>query len=189
MSTSCSTSTVEFCPGCEPCRPPATTIASTVRNWNVDDLLGSTLLWRGIRDDRRHFHQLFCSPRSTTLAALWDPVQRDLGHGINLLVQRRRIDLLLEFDHLFPPICGTGSSRICAKGEKSTMCTTVCRRNPSCGRTSTRSVGRAASTAPSSNKLMYTVLAALGGGVVWAHGVVHLALLLSGPCHRRSPWS
>ena len=47
------------------------------------------------------------------------------------------------------------------------MCATVCRRTTGCGRTSTRGVGRAASTSPSSNKLKYTVLAALGGGVVW----------------------
>ena len=66
----------------------------TLRNWNVNDLLGSPLLQGRVRYDRRHFHQPFHhSPRKTTRTAFWDPVKRDLGHGDNLLVQRRRIDL------------------------------------------------------------------------------------------------
>ena len=75
---------------------PATTI---MRNRNADDLLGNPLLKRRVGYDHRHFHQLSCSPRSTTRAALWDPVQRDLRHGDNLLVKRRRVDLLEEIQH------------------------------------------------------------------------------------------
>ena len=65
------------------------------------------------------------------------------------------------------PNCGTGTSRICTKGEKSTMCATVCRRTPSCGRTSTRGVGRAASTSPSSSSVKNSVLAALESSGPW----------------------
>ena len=60
----------------------------------------------------------------------------------------------------------------------SSMCAAVCRRTPSCGRTSTRGVGRAASTSPSSNKLNCTVLAALGRR---SHLPVALCISLSSP--------
>ena len=58
------------------------------------------------------------------------------------------------------------------------MCATECRSTPGCGRTSTRGVGRAASTSPSSSILKYSVLAALGGGVIWP---VALFISLSSP--------
>ena len=60
------------------------------------------------------------------------------------------------------PNCGTGTSSVCTHGNMSTMCTAVCRCTPGNGRTSTEGVGRVASTSPSSNKLKYCVLAALG---------------------------
>ena len=66
-----------------------------------------------------------------------------------------------------PPICGTGASRIWTGTKVSIICSAVCRWTPNCGRTSTRGVGRAASTSPSSNKSKCTVLAALGRGVFW----------------------
>ena len=75
--------------------------------------------------DRRHFHQLFRSPRSTTRAALWDPVQKVLGHGDNLLVKRRRVDLLQEFHHLVP-LSPTASHRGSARTARCPRCAPRC---------------------------------------------------------------
>ena len=55
------------------------------------------------------------------------------------------------------PNYGTSTSRICTCGTMSTMSAAVCRRTPGCGRTSTRGVGRAASTSPSPSNLQYSV--------------------------------
>ena len=57
-----------------------------MRNWNVDDVLGSLLLERGKRQESRHFHQLFYNLRKTQIAnARLDAVIGDLGHVDNLL--------------------------------------------------------------------------------------------------------
>ena len=124
---------------------------TTLRNRNVDDLLGIPLLERRVGYDRRHFHQLLCSPRSTTRAALWNPVKRDLGHGDNLLVQRRRIDLLHEFNHLFPLHLRHRIIEDLHEGREIHDVRRSVPQNPGSGRTSTRGVGRAARTSPSSS--------------------------------------
>ena len=41
---------------------------TTMRNWNVDDVLGSLLLERGKRQESGHFHQLFHNLRITQIA-------------------------------------------------------------------------------------------------------------------------
>ena len=107
---------------------PATTI---MRNRNVDDLLGSPLLGRRVGYDRRHFHQpLHHSPRSTTRASLWDPVKRDLGHGDNLLVQRWRIELPHEFDHLFSHPSTAQDHRGSARRARNPRCAPQCAAEP-----------------------------------------------------------
>ena len=101
MSTFCSTSAVEFSPGREPCRPPSRHHDRLDHEeLECQRSVGSPLLWRRIGYDRRHFHHLFCPPRTTTRRALRDPVQRDPWHGDDLLDKRRRVDLLQEFHHL-----------------------------------------------------------------------------------------
>ena len=122
----------------------------------------------------RHFHQLFCSPRTTTRSsAAWNPVKRDLGHGDNLLDNRRRVDLLWEFHHLVPQLRHKHIEDLNVRHDVHDVRRGV-RRTPGSGRTSTRSVGRAASTSPSSSSVKYCVLAASGGGVFWP-----MALLIS----------
>ena len=118
-----------------------------------------------LRHDRRHFHQLV---RPAWTRTFRDPVKRDLGHGDNLLVHRGASSFLMNSTTCSPLICGTGSSRICTKGEKSTMCAPVCRRTPGSGRTSTRGVGRTKSTSRHRPTCSTPCLAPVwGGGVIW----------------------
>ena len=130
MSIFCSTSAVEFCPAREPCRPPpATTITSTMRNWNVNGLLGSPLLWRGMRDDRRHFHN--CSAlrerrqteRCGTLSMeiLGTAITCSTSAGASISRKRSTTQ---------SPNCGTSTPRICTYGTMSSMCAAVCHLNP-----------------------------------------------------------
>ena len=142
-------------------KPPLTT--STTWDWNVNGLLGSPLLRRREGHDRGHLHQLFCLLRTTNRRTLWDSVQRDLGHGDNLLDKRPRA----RGPPPGHPTAAQGTSRICTYGTMSSTCAAACRCATGNGRTSTRGAGRAASTSPSSSKLKYTVLAALGRGVFW----------------------
>ena len=60
-----------------------------MRNWSVDDLLGSPLLEQGIGQHSRHFHQLFHQLRLRSRALNSTNRKSKLGHFDSLLGKRR----------------------------------------------------------------------------------------------------
>ena len=82
------------------------TTTTTMRNWNVDDLLGSLLLERR-EGQRRHFHQLFCLLRTTNRRTLWNSVLRELGH----FCSRVAVSSVCMNSTTWSPNCGTGKAR------------------------------------------------------------------------------
>ena len=146
---------------------------TTMRNWNVDDVLGSLLLERGKRLESRHFHQLFHNLRVTQIAvdnARLDAVIGDLGHVDDLLHGHLRKCTSCS------PSCGTGASRICTKRQMTSSCSTVC--------CSTRSCGRGSKTGPGSNPAVSSsnnsdVRGPCTGGPLSQWGFVQVAPLTS----------
>ena len=102
------------------------------RKWNVNDLLGSLLLEQGKRQHCWHFHQLFRHLRKAVDQTQLVDVFWDLGHVDNLLDGQLHVKDLKKSTSC-SPICGTGASRICTKGQVSAMCSKKCRVNTTCG--------------------------------------------------------
>ena len=123
--------------------------------------------------------------RSSALPPTVQLSVNDVGPGDNLHDKRGRIDLPQEVHHLVPN-CGPGTSRICTCGTMSTMCAAVCRRTPGCGRTSSKGVGPGGKHIPNVEQIEVHRACRPGWRTHLARGVVHLALLPPGPCHRRS---
>ena len=123
ISTFCSTNcgAVELCPG-----------GNLEGNWNVNSLLE-----KQPRHDnqhvRWHFHQRRQEPREGRDG------QEILGTAINCLgiaASKSR-----NTSTCWSTICGTGTSRMCTKGQTSTRCSTVCSCTRCCGRGSAKAPG------------------------------------------------
>ena len=98
-----------------------TTTITTTRNWSVDDLLRDPQSDARGRQDGRHFHQLFRRLRlRNKRTRCRHGEQENLGTSITCSAtgkSKRRKKSIAQ-----STTCGTGASRICTNGERSTRC-------------------------------------------------------------------
>ena len=105
---------------------------STTRNWNVDVLLHNPMQ-RGIRYDRRHFHQLFRLLRIAHDSAQWDIIEQDLRHFDDMLeIRQKRVEEAHDVRQLFHHLRHKCIKNLHhgATRTRSTMCSTVRRPSP-----------------------------------------------------------
>ena len=115
------------------------TSSTTMRNWSVDDLLGSPLLEQGIGQHSRHFHQLFHQLRLRQSRAL-NSMNRKGKLGTSITCSATAGTKLRKKESTSTgcsTICSTGTSRA-STSSKMPLCCTIA----PCGCTSTRGVGR-----------------------------------------------